>query len=115
MFEEKEIHLAAARTKKRVNREGRNKRGPPMSKRTKEGTFRRMDSRNKAGFENRRGTSNRRVVNAIVANHLEMLVGDMNNKTFNEIHNRNSFGNKFVIFVPVVMKGNKRAGIRVDA
>ena len=35
-----------------------------------------------------------------------MFVRDMDNELFNEVPSRNSFGNKQIIFVSIVMKGN---------
>ena len=46
-------------------------------------------------------------VNTIVTNHFEMLFGNMNDEFFDEIPSRNGFGNKFIIFVSVVMQSNK--------
>ena len=76
--------------------------------------FRRMDSRNKASVLNSRRKSERGIIDAIVANHFEMLVGDMDNKPLNKVNGGNSFDNEFVIFVPVVMEGNMRTGVRID-
>lgn len=36
-----------------------------------------------------------------------MLFGNMSDKSFDEIHNRQLFNNEFVVFVTVVFKGNK--------
>ena len=77
--------------------------------------FRRMDSRNKASVLNSRRKSDRGIIDAIVANHFEMLIRDMDNEPFNKFNNRNSFDNEFVIFVPVVMKSNMRTRVRIDA
>lgn len=48
--------------------------------------FGRMNSGNQFGTENRIRKGNGGIVEAIVTNHFEMLVRDMNNKTFNEFH-----------------------------
>lgn len=79
MFEEKEIHFAAAGTTKRVNREGSKKRKPPTGKRAKKRALGRMNGRDKASELDRRRKRNARVIDAVVANHLEMLIRDMNN------------------------------------
>ena len=76
--------------------------------------LRRMDSRNKVSILNNRRKRNGRIVDTIVANHFEMFIGDMNNKPLNKFNGRNGFDNEFVIFVPVVMEGNMRAGVRID-
>ena len=76
--------------------------------------FRRMDSRNKASVLNSRRKSDRGIIDAIVANHFEMLVRDMDNKALNEFNGGNNFDNEFVILMPVVMKSNMRAGVRID-
>ena len=77
--------------------------------------FRRMNSRNKASVLNRRRKSNSRIINTVVTDHFEMLIRDMNNEPLNKRNSRNGFDNEFVIFVPVVMESNMRAGIRIDA
>ena len=74
----------------------------------------RMDRRNKASILNRRGKCNCGVIDAVVTDHFEMFVGDMDNELLHKINSGNSFNNEFVIFVPVVMKGNMRAGVRID-
>ena len=43
-----------------------------------------------------------------------MFVGDMDNEALNKFNGRNSFNDELIIFVSVVMKGNKGAGIRID-
>lgn len=53
-------------------------------------------------------------VNTIVPNHFEMLFGNMNDEFFDEIPSRNGFGNKFIIFVSVVMKSNKIAIVIIN-
>ena len=68
----------------------------------------------KASVLNSRRKSDRGIIDAIVANHFEMLVRDMDNKALNEFHDGNSFDNEFVILMPVVMKSNMRAGVRID-
>lgn len=36
-----------------------------------------------------------------------MLFANMSDKSFDEIHNRQLFNNEFVVFVTIVLKGNK--------
>lgn len=76
--------------------------------------FRGMDSRNKASVLNSRRKRNRRIIDTVVANRFEVLVGDMNNKTLNKLNSGDSFDNELVVFVPVVVKRNMGAGIRID-
>ena len=77
--------------------------------------FGRMDGGNKASVLDSRRKRNGRVVDAVVTNHFEMLIRDMNDEAFNKVNSRNGFNDEFVIFVPVVMEGNMRAGVRIDA
>ena len=76
--------------------------------------FRRMDSGNKASIQNCGRKRDRRIVDTVVTDHFEMFIGDMENEPLNKFTGRNGFDNDFVIFVPVVMKGNMRAGVRID-
>ncbi len=103
-----------ARTTERIRGEGDKKGESPTSERTKKRVFGRVDSGNKASVLNSRRKSDRGIVDAIVANHFEMLVGDMDNEALNEFNGGNSFDNEFVILMPVVMKSNMRAGVRID-
>ena len=73
-----------------------------------------MDSRNKASILNNRRKRNGRIVDTIVANHFEMLVGDMDNEPLNKFNNRNSFDDELVVFVSVIMKSDMGTGIRID-
>ena len=43
-----------------------------------------------------------------------MFIGDMDNEPLNKFNGGNSFNDEFIIFVSVVMKSNKRAGVRID-
>ena len=79
MFEEKEIHLAAARAAKRINRERGKKRESPTGKGTKKRTHGRMNSMDKSSVENGRGKCDRRIINPVVTNHFEVLVGNVYN------------------------------------
>ena len=103
-----------ARTTKRIRGEGDKKGESPTSERTKKRVFGRVDSRNKTSVLNSRRKSDRGIIDAIVENHFEMLVGDMDNEALNEFNGGNSFDNEFVILMPVVMKSNMRAGVRID-
>lgn len=76
--------------------------------------FGRMDSRDKASILNCERKRNRRIVDAVIANHFEMLIGDMDDETLNEFNRRNGFDNEFVVFVPVVMESDMRAGVRIN-
>ena len=53
-------------------------------------------------------------INAAVADHFEMFFRDMSDETFYEFHNRKSFFDIGVIFVSVVMEGNKVTNIAVN-
>lgn len=103
-----------ARTTERIRGEGDKKGESPTSERTKKRVFGRVDSRNKTSVLNSRRKSDRGIIDAIVANHFEMLVGDMDNEALNEFNGGNSFDNEFVILMSVVMKSNMRAGVRID-
>lgn len=96
-----------------MGKRGKN-RESPTGKGAKKRTLRRMDSRNKASVLNRRGKCNCGVIDAVITDHFEMFIGDMDNKALNKINGGNGFDNKFVIFVPVVMEGNMRAGVRIN-
>ena len=72
-----------------------------------------MDSRNKTSVLDSRRKRNGRVVDAVVTNHFEMFIRDMNDEAFNKVNSRNGFNDEFVILVPVVMEGNMRAGVRI--
>lgn len=43
-----------------------------------------------------------------------MFIGDMDNEPLNKFNGGNSFNDEFIIFVSVVMKSNKRAGVRIN-
>ncbi len=45
-------------------------------------------------------------VEPVVAYHLELFIRDVLNKQFDEVHGRNSFTDKSIVFVSVVVKGN---------
>lgn len=53
-------------------------------------------------------------IDAVVTDHLEMLFGDMLCQSGNKIKNRNVLSDEFVIFVCVVMEGNRRAVIGIN-
>lgn len=56
-------------------------------------------------------------IDAIVADHLEMMLRDMANKTLDKIHSRDCFGNQLVIFMTVIVEGDGIKGfvIGVDS
>ena len=104
----------ATGTTERIGRKRSKKGESPTSKRAKKRTLRRMNGRDKASVLNRSGKCNCGVIDTVVTDHFEMFVRDMDNEPFNKFNGRNGFDNEFVIFVPVVMKGNMRAGVRID-
>ena len=69
-----------ARTTERIRGEGGKKGESPASEGTKKSVFGRVDSRDKASVLNSRRKSDGGMIEAIVANHFEMLVGDMDNE-----------------------------------
>ena len=79
VFEKKEVHFAAAGTSKRINRERDKKGEPPTGKRAKKRAFGGMNSRDEFGIKNGGRKSNRRIINAVITDHFEMLIRDMNN------------------------------------
>ena len=103
MFKEYELQSVTARTTKRIRVEGDKKGESPTREGTKKSVFGRVDSRNKASVLNSRRKSDRGIIDAIVANHFEMLVRDMDNKALDEFNGGNSFDNEFVILMPVVI------------
>lgn len=54
-------------------------------------------------------------INAIVTYHFEMLVRDMNDQAFDKVNGRDAFGNRFVIFMPLIMKSNQFTIIGIDS
>ena len=46
------------------------------------------------------------MIDAVVTNHLKVLVGDMDNEFFNKINNRKGFGNEFVVLMAIIMASN---------
>lgn len=63
---------------------------------------------------NNRGKSDRRIIEAIISDHFEMFVWDMNNESLDKINSRNSFDDELVVFVSVIMKSDMGTGIRID-
>ena len=55
------------------------------------------------------------MTDAVVTNHLKVLVGDMDNEFFNKINNRKGFGNEFVVLMTIVMKSNRIPIVTVDS
>ena len=46
------------------------------------------------------------MIDAVVTNHLKVLVGDMDNDFFNKINNRKGFGNELIVLMPIIMESN---------
>ena len=46
------------------------------------------------------------MIDAVVTNHLKVLVGDMDNEFFNKTNNRKGFGNEFVVLMAIIMESN---------
>ena len=76
--------------------------------------FRRMDSGNKTSALDSGRKRNGRIVDAVISNHFEMFIGDMNNEPLNEINSGNGLNDEFVVFMSVVMEGDMRTGIRIN-
>ena len=54
-------------------------------------------------------------IETVIANHFELLVRDMLYKELDEIHGRNRFADKGIIFMFVVVKGNRLSVVRIDS
>ena len=54
-------------------------------------------------------------IKTVVTHHFEMFVGNMSDDPADEINGRNGFADKFIIFVAVVMKGDKFAVIMINS
>lgn len=54
-------------------------------------------------------------IKAVVTDHFKVFFRDMLCQTGNKVESRDCFSNEFVIFVAIVMKGDKIAGIRINA
>ena len=54
-------------------------------------------------------------IETIVANHLEMLFGNMKDELFDKIHNRDRLRNSLMIFMPGVMESNRGTVIGINA
>ena len=76
--------------------------------------IRRMDSGNKTSALDSGRKRNGRIVDAVISNHFEMLIGDMNDEPLNKLNSGNCFDNEFVVLMSVIMEGNMRAGIRIN-
>ena len=100
------MHDRAAGAAERIRRKGSKNGEAPTGKRAEKGTFSRMNSRNEMSIANEIRTRNRRMIDAVVTNHLKVLVGDMDNELFNKINNRKGFGNEFVVLMPIIMESN---------
>ena len=69
-----------ARTTERIRGEGDRRGESPTRGGTKKSVFGRVDSRNMASVLNSGRKSDRGIIDAIVANHFEMLARDMDNE-----------------------------------
>lgn len=76
--------------------------------------FGRMDGRNKFGIKNSIRMRNDGIVDAVITNHFEVFIRDMDDKPFDKINSGNGFNDEFMIFMPVVVESNGRTVIRVD-
>lgn len=45
-------------------------------------------------------------IDAIIANHLKMLFGDVTNETFNKLHSRNGFSDEHVILMAIIVESD---------
>ena len=100
------MHDRATEATEGVRRKGSKNGDAPTGKRAEKGTFSRMNSRNEMSIANEIRTRNRRMIDAVVANHFKVLVRDMDNEFFNEVESGKRFGNEFVVLVPIVMESN---------
>ena len=89
------------RTSKRVVAESGKDSKTPTGERTESPLFLQRDGSTNAGV-GLTVTS----IETVVSNHLEMFFGDVSDQSFDEIHGRNGFVDKTVIFVSVVMEGD---------
>lgn len=102
--------VVTARTSERIIPKRESDGVTPPIQREKETMLRGVDSSNKTVIG--LAVSG---INAVVANHLKMLFGDMTDKPLDEMHSRNCLVNQLVVFVSVVMEGNKLTVIGVDS
>jgi len=54
-------------------------------------------------------------INAVITNHFEMFVGNVNDEPFDKLGGGNGFGDKFTVFVAVVVKSHGSAVVAVNA
>jgi hypothetical protein len=54
-------------------------------------------------------------INAIIPDHFKIRFRDMANQSFYELQRRNRFVNKLVIFMPVVVEGDRIAIVFINA
>lgn len=94
----------ARRTSDRIIAEGRDDGSSPGSERGKGLTLLFGDGPADASIRLAMAS-----IDAIITDHFKMLFGDVPHKSFDEIHSGNSFMDKDIIFVSVVVEGN---GIR---
>ena len=76
--------------------------------------LRRMDGGNKTSALDSGRKRNGRIVDAVISNHFEMFIRDMNNEPLNEINSGNGLNDEFIVFMSVVMEGDMRTGIRIN-
>lgn len=100
--------MSTARTSKWISVESEFTGKSPAGASTAQRTLRGRNKRDKLCFGNRIG------IETIIANHFEMLVRDMNDKTLNELKDGNFLHDETMITVPVVVKSNGRTIVRID-
>ena len=54
-------------------------------------------------------------INAIIADHFEMLFRYVTDQTIHEFQDGNGFGNQLIIFVAIVMEGDEITIIAINA
>ncbi len=100
--------MSAARTSKRIGVKSKFAGKTPASTGATKGTLRGGNKREEFCFGNRFS------IETIIANHFEMLVRDMNDKTLNELKNGNFLHDETIIIMPVVVKSNRRTIVRIN-
>lgn len=109
-FKEKERKLVpAVRADERIGAEGELHGPTPMRETMEERMMERRNEMDEMGIRYVFG------IETIIANHLKMLIGDMDNKAFNKFKDRKSFNNVSIIFMSIVMKSNERTVVGVNA
>lgn len=54
-------------------------------------------------------------IDAIITEHFEMFLRDVNDKSLDEVESRNCFSNRFIIFVTCIVKGHIFSVVSIDA